>query len=189
MCTVARCSYSMEVSRARVAFPNPTRVRGRNSHYAPMGRSLHVIFGYLQVEKCYKGDDIAALSAAFPALSDHPHLNTPRVNTPDNRVYVATQRLQIDGLSKALPGAGVFVFDQRRCLTEAKEHRRSHWRLTGWRKTNNGRPDFDRDSGTFIDWTPFGLDDWDVINHGYGQEFAIDTKTHPDVLKWVLSLF
>ena len=170
-------------------FRLPMPVRGKNSHYAPMGRSLHLIFGYLQIEKCYRGEDTGSLLAAFPALSDHPHLNTPRVNTPNNRIYVATDRLQIDGLGKSLPGAGVFVFDQRRSLTAFEERRRSHWRLDGWRATNNNQPIFDRDAGAFIDWTPSGVCDWDVTNHGFGQEFAIDTKTHPDVLKWVLSLF
>ena len=174
---------------ACTAFPIPRRVRGIDSHCAPMGRSLHVIFGYLQVERCYKGEETGALMATSPALCDHPHLNLPRVNMPNNRLYISTDRLQIDGLCKSLPGAGVFVFDQRRCLTAAGEHRRSHWRLNGWRKTNNIQPQFDRDAGAFIGWTPHGVCDWDVINHGYGQEFAIDTKTHPDVLKWVLTLF
>jgi hypothetical protein len=174
---------------ACATFRSPMPLRGKNSHYAPMGRSLHLIFGYLQVEQCYKGEDTGALLAAFPALSDHPHLNTPRVNTPNNRLYIATDRLQIDGLCKSLPGAGVFAFDQRRRLTAAGEHRRSHWRLEGWRTTNNNQPIFDRDAGAFIGWTPHGVCDWEVINHGYGQEFAIDTKTHPDVLKWVLNLF
>jgi hypothetical protein len=81
------------------------------------------------------------------------------------------------------------VFDQRRCLTEPNQPLRSHWRLTGWRKNNYFKPNFDRDAGTFIDWKPYGVHDWDVVNHGYGQEFVIDTKTHRDVLDWVLSLF
>jgi hypothetical protein len=169
-------------------FPVPRCVRGRNSHHAPMARNLHLIFGYLQVEQCYKGEETGALMAAFPALCDHPHLNIPRVNMPNNRLYIATDRLQIDGLCKRLPGAGVFVFDQRRCLTAGK-NRRSHWRLPEWRKANNIVPKFHRDAGAFVNWTPSGICDWDVTNHGYGQEFVIDTKTHPDVLDWVLRLF
>jgi hypothetical protein len=47
---------------ACASFPTPQTRRGRNSCYAAEGRSVHVIFGYLQVKECYKGQDTEAIN-------------------------------------------------------------------------------------------------------------------------------
>jgi hypothetical protein len=169
----------------------PRTLKGKDYYYAPKSRNLHVIFGYLQVREIYQGEEIEELKAKYPALSSHPHLNAPYVSVQEkqnDRVYIATERLQINRLKKSLPGAGVFSFDQKRCLKKCGEHRCSHWRLTGWAKNNFPQPVFHRDSGSFIGWSSNG-EDWDVINHGFGQEFVLDTTKNQNALDWVIQLF
>ena len=152
------------------------------------GRSLHLVFGYLQVKRIFKGENTRRLKEMYPGLMDHPHLSRPRLGHPDNRIYIATDRLKIPRLCRPLPGAGVFAFDQKRCLTDLSQRARANWRLMGWGKSSSTRPDIKRDSGSFCNWHHAG-NDWMVTNHGFGQEFVIDLDTHPDVLDWVVRLF
>jgi Nucleotide modification associated domain 3 len=169
-------------------FPVARISRGRKSCYAVRGRSLHLIFGYLQVKRIFRGGNTRRLKEMYPGLKNHPHLSRPRLGHEDNRIYIATNRLKIPYLCKPRPGAGLFAFDQKRSLTDLSQRRRSNWRLTGWGKSSPFCPEINRDSGSFRNWH-YQCNDWTVTNHGFGQEFVIDTDTHPDVMDWVVRLF
>ncbi|WP_372393994.1 hypothetical protein [Azospirillum sp. HJ39] len=63
---------------------------------------LHVLFGYLQVgEVLALGPDSAALRAGRPELAEHPHFNGRWAE--GNTVYVASDRLVIDGQDLGVP--------------------------------------------------------------------------------------
>jgi len=69
---------------------------------------LHVIYGYLQVEKVLtKPEDVEKYWW-------HPHADLSRLNEKNNALYLARKTLSFD---KSKPGFGVFNFDEDRVLT------------------------------------------------------------------------
>ena len=76
--------------------------------YATNAPELHVIFGYLQVERVLtKPEEIASYNW-------HPHADSSRCNDKSNALYLARKTLSFD---KSKPGWGVLDFSEKRILT------------------------------------------------------------------------
>jgi len=97
-------------------FDNVTVSVGSTLKYA--GNDMYVIWGYLQIERILS----LPLSSIPTWLNYHPHVvhQSYYLSThPKNQIYIATDRLKINGLNKSLPGAGVFDrYHANRSLTK-----------------------------------------------------------------------
>lgn len=71
--------------------------------YARPRRDLHVIFGWLQVGEVLPIN--GRLAVGLPEwLRQHPHVATPDGFDPNNTVYVAADRLALEGSALPFPG-------------------------------------------------------------------------------------
>jgi len=93
---------------------------------------LHAIFGWLQIgEVLAVGERHEEFRQRYPWLSQHPHMNSHFC--PENTIYIASDRLRINGRDMGVAGGGMFDrFDDARCLTAMGETSRSFWGLPGW---------------------------------------------------------
>ena len=74
-------------------------------------QDMHVLFGYLQIEKKVKPKH-----NSYPTwLEGHPHLEDSRFKSELNAIYIASKKLS---LSPKLSGSGVFEFDEELVLTK-----------------------------------------------------------------------
>jgi len=91
----------------------------------------HVIWGWLQVGE--EPIDIENEPDRTPAWCKyHPHVAHPERHDNPNVIYIAKEKLKIDGITKRLPGYGTFpIFDPRLQLTAEGENT-SMWCLPQW---------------------------------------------------------
>lgn len=95
-------------------------------------RDVHVLFGWLQVAEVLRGDDIRR----HAWLADHPHANGTWADS--NTIYVASERLVIDGEDLGVPGAGTFGrYHPARQLTKVGNSR-TVWQLPAWFLPDSG---------------------------------------------------
>ena len=99
--------------------------------FVPGASNEHVIFGWLQVAEVLAVDDQQAEHRRRrPWLASHPHLVGHAVK--GNTVYIAAERLILDGRDMGVPGGGAFArYGDALRLTSGLDGR-SHWRLPGW---------------------------------------------------------
>lgn len=143
------------------------------------GRPEHRIFGWLQVE-CVRnvGCDPATTLQEYPWLADHPHVqgSWPATNT----LYVAREKLQLNGVATDYPGWGVLRRGLR--LTVSDADRVSLWRVPDWLNPKR--------SGVGMTFHP--LERWS--EHGTlraaarGQEFVANVANRSDALEWIVRL-
>lgn len=148
---------------------------------------VHVMFGWLQVGDIY---------GPFPAsvklpkwVKSHPHASYQETQ---NRIYVARDRLHLDGVTRALPGGGVFrKFHEDLRLTAPDQPRRSHWQLPKWMypfEREGTRPlSFHRDKDL---WQPSG--NWVLLDTvSPGQEFVLNCDNYPEekMNQWLGRIF
>jgi hypothetical protein len=117
--------------------------------------------------------------SARPWLADHPHAR--RAYDPTNTIYVAADRMSLDGAT--VPAAGAFdQFDARLVLSASRRGSKSVWCLPTFLSPPSGRVlsyhvDPDR-------WSPHGAM-WLLKTVGRGQEFVIDVGEDPEAMEWV----
>ncbi len=75
--------------------------------YKRGGKDAHMLYGYLQIGEIVRGKNISSFSW-------HPHSYYEDSN---NTIYVASDRLVIDGVNTSLPGAGTFTYSDELVLT------------------------------------------------------------------------
>lgn len=143
----------------------------------------HLLYGWLQVGAVLTGAQVAAAPPLWAAT--HPHCVGER--GARNTLYVASDRLTMDGHVSALPGAGYFLSDRAdRCLT-APGRLRTQWRLPRWFYPQQGKPPL----SYHADLTRWSCDE----EYAYlrsamrGQEFVLDTRHYPEAAAWLISLF
>lgn len=155
-------------------------VSGGRLRYIPGAPDLHVIWGWMQID-----DVISVSSGAHPAWAQyHPHLAVPR--GPGNTLYVARDKLTLNGIALDIPGAGVFNhFDDRLRLTKEGSNR-SLWRLPSWIAPDALRPALGYHSD-LSRWQRDG-DGVDLRSAARGQEFVLDTRWYPEAYDWVHGL-
>lgn len=81
------------------------------------GEDLHVIFGYLQIGEIIQGEKLKEYTW-------HPH---HRYSTRENTLYIAPDKLTVNGEKTELPGYGTFDFDDELVLTK-QGYSRSKWK-------------------------------------------------------------
>jgi hypothetical protein len=150
--------------------------------YVPGAPDLHVIFGWLQIERRISLSDAEQIP---PWARYHPHCMR-RPHSKVDSLYVSTRQLQLPGLEARKSGAGVFErFHPDLCLT-APGMRRSAWRLPGWFHPAGKRSTLSYHSNP-ARWKiaePHVL--LDTV--GRGQEFVLDCDEYPEALEWLLRL-
>ena len=141
-----------------------------NLQFKKNAPDLHVIHGYLQIDKIIQPKKVENVPRW---MTYHPHLvNEERFRKITNTLYVARDQLTFN---KKLPGGGVFDFNRRRVLT--KEGRtRSIWRL----------PDFMREFEITYHSEKSWRKDGSFHSAKIGQEFVIEKTEH--VTNWVRKL-
>lgn len=93
-------------------------------HYCKEAPDIHAIYGYLQIGQIVRGEDIREYFW-------HPHASSAHLCSPSNTLYVASDRLVVDGVDYGLPGSGVLDYNDRLMLTKPGM-KRSRWRLFDW---------------------------------------------------------
>lgn len=145
---------------------------------------IHALFGWLQIGEILNvGEETDAHRAARPELADHPHLNGTYHHT--NTVFVASDRLVIDGQDMGVPGGGTFGrFHPGLQLTKPGQTR-TVWSLPGW---------FLPTSGPVLSYHQdpkrWERDDerCTLRSVAKGQEFAMPVHDSGDLAKWVTDL-
>lgn len=142
----------------------------------------HVIWGWLQVAEVVYID--SARPSEYEWAQYHPHFN--RNSDPNNVAYIAHRHLQIDGVAKDLPGAGVFPrFSHDLQLTATYTKNTSIWDLPGWFHPCKGKTPL----------TYHSEERWKKRNNrtelksvGRGQEFVLNCDEYPEAIQWINGL-
>lgn len=142
---------------------------------------LHVIWGWLQVDEV-----IPVGGGSHPSwMNYHPHM-VPGTRGRNNTLYVARERLRLDGVDVDLPGAGTFNrFDDRLRLTKPG-HNRSTWTLPSWFALEPPRPPLGY-HGDPQRWQADGKR-VDLRSAARGQEFVLNTAWYPEAIPWAADL-
>jgi hypothetical protein len=140
---------------------------------------LHVVFGWLQVDRIVR---VEKPGPEIPAWAEyHPHFH--RDSEGRNTVYVARESLCLPAMPGGLAGAG--VFDRYRdalCLT-APGHTRTGWRLPRWFFPDDGKPPLTY-HGSGDRWTV--AEEYTLLRSApRGQEFVLDVNHYPEAAAWV----
>ena len=126
---------------------------------------LHLLYGYLQVGEIIRGNDVTNYYW-------HPHSKYPGSN---NTLYIATDRLLIDGQDMGLPGYGVFHYSDELVLTYPGLTR-TKWKL----------PEFFKEVNiSYHTKNSFKPEGYFQSAHK-GQEFVVSKSS--DVTKWVKNI-
>lgn len=166
----------------------PVEEAAQGWRFVPGARDEHVLFGYMQVGKVLElgaRPDPRTVLAERPWLEGHPHLVGER--DANNTVYIASDRLILDGVDTGLSGGGAFErYDPRRVLT-APEGSKSLWRVPSFLVPSEGRAPLSYHSAPDR-WSkgPDGTDRLQTV--AKGQEFVIDTQGLAGVSEWITAL-
>ena len=151
--------------------------------YVKGAPDVHVLWGWMQIDHVL---DVATRAAKVPRWARyHPHVAGDEPMTK-NTLYVARERLSLDGVDVGLPGAGVFArFDDRLVLTRPGASR-SRWSLPSW-FAPRGRPPL----GAHGDPTRWRLarDRVHLQSVARGQEFTLDLAHYPEATTWLGQTF
>ncbi|MDH4559584.1 hypothetical protein [Pseudomonas sp. BN411] len=151
--------------------------------FSPGQPARQVIWGWLQVGEILKVDDVP--TDAMPWARYHPHFAYGQ--DASNTLYVATERLCLDGLSEYVSGAGNFrILDERLVLTAPDSTLQTRWQVPAWFAPSAERSglSFHRNPNR---WTTAG--DRCMLNSAYrGQEFVFDTLGEQAPLDWIKAL-
>lgn len=148
------------------------RKADENLKYLPNEWDKQIIYGYLQIGNIVKGDEI---KNNFPW---HPHSKDNYGN--DNTLYVAAEKLTIDGKQTNLPGWGTFKYSEELILTKDNLSR-SKWKIN---------PDWNIEK--FFESNSISYHSKNNIKDGYfqsayrGQEFVI--SENKNVTDWAYNL-
>lgn len=146
---------------------------------------IHALFGWLQVGEIVDvADRLAENRVARPWLAEHPHLNAH--GAPGNTIYLATDRLVVEGRDLGVPGGGVFPrYHDGLRLTKAG-NTRTVWDLPGWFLPEDGPTlTYHRDAAR---WTREADGRCSLRSVAKGQEFVLDVTAVPDARLWLTGL-
>ena len=148
------------------------RKTDENYKYLPDDMDKQIIYGYLQIGDIENGDEI---KNNYPW---HPHAKGKY--SSDNTLYVAAEKLIIDGKQTDLPGFGTFKYKEELVLTKDNLSR-SKWKIN---------PEWDIDN--FFENNTISFHSKNSIKDGYfqsvyrGQEFVI--SENDKVTQWTYNL-
>lgn len=154
----------------------------RKYRYVRNAPDLHVIFGWLQVERRIPVGDLSEIP---PWALEHPHCVREKYHSFDS-LYISTDHLKLPGIVTDKPGAAVFQkFDPALCLT-ALGMSRSVWRLPSWFYPGEGKSGLSYHTRS----ARFRLEEDYVLlrSVGRGQEFVLDCGEYPEALNWLTNI-
>jgi len=140
----------------------------KNLKFAKGSPDIHSLWGWLQIGEIVRVDKNTARQ--HPQHKDHPHVEFPEQEA-NNTIYIAKRNLEIDGITKSLPGFGTFpVFDPKLQLTAPEARNPSTWCLPRWFE---GKLSYHSEADR---WSPCDGDKSRVMLDavGRGQEFVCD---------------
>ena len=147
---------------------------------------LHVIFGWLQIERRIAVDDLLS-DPLLKWTSRHPHYKKKKYDDKLDCIYISTDYLKLPNMSMKKPGAGVFPkFDLLLCLTEPGKSR-SVWRLPSWFDSRGKKPSLSY-HGKKSRWKRLDKDHVRLKSVGRGQEFVLDCDDYPEAIPWLAGL-
>jgi len=143
---------------------------------------LHLLWGWLQVGAVLS----VGMQPTPPWAAYHPHVASAD-HRAKNTLYIAGDRLRLDGDASAVPAAGVFQEYADRLRLTRTGAGRSTWDLPSCFAPVPGQSQL----GYHADpsrWTVAG-DRVYLQTTARGQEFALDASSCPGSLDWVRNLF
>lgn len=148
---------------------------GQPRRYA--GPRHHRIYGWLQIGDVLGLDgDGSRVLQRYPWLRNHPHARPGWDGFANHTIYVASEKLHIDGMPTEIPGSGVFA---NGIVLIAPGKPASIWQVPNWLHPGKG--------GTGLTYHPAGrwLPDGLVQSAYRGQEFVADGENRVDVRDWL----
>lgn len=153
--------------------------------FDPNSSPKHIIWGWFQIDKILKIDEIDRKKYNWAIYHPHFYKNTDNSNT----LYLAKDKLEIPTLKdKNINGAGIFTqFSNTRQLT-FNDSKLSLWKLPNWMYPINGisklsyHPNLDR-------WEKRG--NYTLLQSvSRGQEFVFDCNDYSnEANEWIANLF
>lgn len=154
-----------------------TQIQGRWSYE---GQREHRVFGWLQIGEVFSlGVDGTHAAERYPWLEEHPH--TRAGWKENNTLYIAAERLMLDGRIAQRPGFGLFKTGFR--LTESHASRPSIWSVPDWLNVTRGGVGMTYHPSQR--WSSSGT----LEAAARGQEFVADITNRADALAWLDQLF
>ncbi|XKE46805.1 hypothetical protein LG302_06630 [Halomonas organivorans] len=154
--------------------------RGKTGwRFAPTARPCHALWGWMQVGEVLPLD--GDREGAYDWADYHPHRQ--RDDTPNNVLYLARRRLELEGLGTTLPGAGIFPgYSPERRLTAPDAEKVSAWTLPSWFHPGEGRPPLSYHADPKR-WRR-RAEHTALQAVARGQEFVLDAEAYPEALPW-----
>ncbi len=163
--------------------------------YVKDAPDLHVIFGWLQIEQRIK------LEASVPIeewMRYHPHCQKRLVQDDPgaitgaggghNSLYIATDHLRLPGMSRDIPGAGIFLhYHPSLRLTNTDPYcSRRVWRVPEWMHPTSEKAalTYHRNLSVWQRRDGYSL----LRSAGRGQEFVLDCDDYPQAVEWAAEL-
>lgn len=146
--------------------------------YVPHAPDLHVLFGWLQVDDVFLVKDIDKRKYAWTLYHPHRKEHYTSKQQDSNTLYVASEKLYLDGQQLQVPGYGCFPeFREELVLTAPERFNerslRSKWKLPKFFFSEDKiqRLSYHREDHCW----PVRGNDFVILNSvGRGQEFVID---------------
>jgi len=135
--------------------------------FVPKAPDLHVIYGYLQVEKV-----IDPFDKGVNGYGWHPHASKKSREKKNNALYLAQEKLSFE---ESMPGFGVFKFSKNRVLT-SEGRPRSIWKDIKELRPENLLSNRKNSAGSDC-----------IYYKGIWQEIALKETIESE--KWAISLF
>lgn len=162
-------------------FRQTERVKGKLA-FVKDAPDQHILFGWFQIGA------IRDLAQDFPDEGhwqrSHPHCFGERGG--GNTLYVAAKDLSLPGLTRTLPGAGLYPAVRPELILTQPQQRRGIWRLPHW--FNYKGPDHSL-SYHGASWRWQEATDHVVLDSAKrGQEFVLDDTHYPEAVAWARGL-
>ena len=140
---------------------------------------LHVLWGWLQIGKIRKVDELA--KGELPWARYHHHLQW--TGDPRNTLYISSKALNLGG-GPITPGARCFPeFHERLMLTNPNGSGLTDWRLPRCFYPDEGKTPLSSHGN--CNWSCDDTYSY-VQRAGPGQEFVLDLDQYPDVMDWLV---
>lgn len=157
----------------------------RKWRYVPGAPDVHVIFGWLQVDRIVRVADLLSMTAAKQSqwLHYHPHCHGKFSGV--NTIYQATQTLDLAGTGST--GAGVFGhYSPHRQLTTPGQSR-SVWSVPNWMhpKGRASTLSYHTDNSRWLK----KRSSTELRSVARGQEFVLDLDHYPEAFDWLPALW
>ena len=145
--------------------------------YKPEAPNLHVMYGWLQIG--------AILTfphrhfASIPWADYHPHFYGGY-----GTAYIASDRLDLRGNTRHIPGGGQFLgYHECLRLTAPNSLNRRLWQLPDWFYPRNGclPLTYHPNKASFRRIGKYTI----LESAGRGQEFVLDSRDYPEAVAWV----